>query len=150
MILPEQFKKRFSPALTATGGLFADERIEPSGNKQRSATAAVSRVDVDCLDRAVSGAGAAFHAAVRVEDLRFFLCEGENSMRADSDTLTTTNTGLAVKFENGCSVDVSEVFHLQKLLGLKKCASHPADQRQNGSSCLERQASAHLAADPGK
>lgn len=67
----------------ASGGRFAEKPGNPVVNNVGCAAAAVIRIDVDGIHRTVLGAGAAFHAAIPVDDSGFSVLNLENAVGAD-------------------------------------------------------------------
>lgn len=90
---------------------FAPDFGDPAVDDQGCATAALVRVDVNGLYRAVSGAGPTLHAPVVIDDCGFFVLQLEYSVRADGNAHAAANARFLVEFENGGAVNISEVFH---------------------------------------
>ncbi len=77
--------RRFFRIKGATArGVFASQR-----RVDHRSSAAYSRDDTDCLSRAISGAGPAFHAGVTVLDLYPSVGPTQDSMGADGQTHST-------------------------------------------------------------
>ena len=65
----------------------------------------------DCLHRAIGGTGSAFHTAVQIPDLIFFVSNLKYRMRTDLLAHTTANAGINVKLQGGYIFKISETIH---------------------------------------
>jgi len=82
----------------ATSRCFARDPAKPPTDDQGGAAAAVIRIDIDGLHRAVFGAGPAFHAAVRVMYLGLFVLQvsGQTTMRIPAKSTKPTSPSNTV------------------------------------------------------
>jgi hypothetical protein len=79
-------------------GAFAgavEEAIEDSAGAPDAA------VDGEGCHRAVNGAGAAFHAGIQIDDVRFAIDESKDRMRTDGDAEAASGTRFTVEFQGG-------------------------------------------------
>lgn len=86
---------------------FRDPAVDDVGRT----AAAVIRVDVNSLYRAIFSACAALHAAIAVGDLGFAILDSENAVRTDRLAAAATDTFFHSQQQNCCIVQISEVFH---------------------------------------
>ena len=75
----------------AAGGSFTEKLGDPIVDDIGCAAAAVIRINVDGLHRAVLGAGAAFHASILVDDQGFSISNLENTVGTDKFTVTAAD-----------------------------------------------------------
>ena len=109
-------QQRTSAATAAFAAAVAARLLPCNPAVDDGAGTADSGLDPDGGHRAVAGAGAAFHAAVAVDDPGLFLIWGKNGMRAHDLAHPAADASFPIQLEGGDPFQVSHLFHLFLML----------------------------------
>ena len=77
--------------------------------------AAYAGLDGDGLDRAVAGAGAAFHAGIAVADMHLAVAHGKDLVRADLSAAAATDAALHVELQRRDVFQIAQRWHRSPL-----------------------------------
>lgn len=104
-------KKSVKECLTTTG-IFPEPDVETSQPLiDHSAGATDSGINNNRLDRTVEGTGAAFHAAVQINDIRRAGLQLEDGMRTNRQAKPATDARLAIQPQRGDIWQIRKTLH---------------------------------------